>query len=80
MIAPVSIRLEPEIRITLELEAKMRGIGLATYLRQIAGQAARDVRRARIREGSAAVAQHAATSADARAFMDDWGTPDAKAG
>ena len=79
MIAPISIRLDPDVRITLELEAKMRGIGLATYLRQISAQAARDVRRARIREASASVARHAAATPEAHAFLEDWGTPDGTA-
>ena len=76
MTAPISIRLDPGVREMLEAEARAQGIGLATYLRQRAAKAARDVRRARIRAGSAAVAQHVATDRGARAFMDDWGTPD----
>jgi hypothetical protein len=75
MSAPISIRLDPEVRKTLETEAKTRGIGLASYLRQLAAEAAREVRRARIREESAAVARYVATNPEARAFMEDWGTP-----
>jgi len=76
--APISIRLDADVRETLEAEAKAQGIGLASYLRQLAAKAARDVRRARIRAGSAAVARHIATDQSARDFMDDWGTPDAE--
>ena len=41
MSAPVSIRLDDEVRETLEAEARSRNIGLATLLRQIAAEAAR---------------------------------------
>ncbi len=78
MLAPISVRLAPDVRETLEAEAKAQGIGLASYLRQLAAKAARDVRRARIRADSAAVARHVATNPDAREFMADWGTPDAE--
>jgi hypothetical protein len=78
MLAPISVRLAPDVRATLEAEAKAQGIGLASYLRQLAAKAARDVRRARIRADSAAVARHVATNPDAREFMADWGTPDAE--
>ena len=77
MTSPVSIRLDPDVRETLEAEAAARGIGLATYLRQLAATAARDVRRARIRAGSAAMARHVAANPEARAFMNDRGTPEA---
>jgi len=76
MNAPISLRLDADVRATLEAEAKAHGIGLATYLRRLAASAAHDVRRARIRAGSAAVARHVAESQTARDFMADWGTPD----
>jgi hypothetical protein len=76
MSAPISIRLDADVRETLEAEAKAQGIGLASYLRQLAARAANDVRRARIRAGSAAVARHVAENSDARQFVEDWGTPD----
>ncbi len=75
MSAPVSVRLDPDVRETLEFEAKARGMGLATYLRQLAATAAREVRRSRIRAGSVAVARHVKENESAREFMDDWGTP-----
>jgi predicted transcriptional regulator len=78
MSPPISVRLDPEVRQTLESEARAQGIGLASYLRQLAAQAARDVRRARIRAGSAAVARHVASDPDERDFMADWGTPAAE--
>ncbi len=76
MSSPISIRLDADVRETLESEARAHGIGLATYLRDLARQAARDIRRARIRQQSAAVADHIATDPDARRFAEDWGKPD----
>ena len=76
MPTPISIRLDPDVRETLETAARAQGIGLATYLRELARLAARDVRRARIRAQSEAVANHIATDPDARAFAEDWATPD----
>jgi len=75
MTAPISIRLDTEVRDILESEARARGIGLASYLRQLAAEAARDVRRARIRAESETVARYVAANPDARAFVEDWGTP-----
>jgi len=75
MPTPISVRLDDEVRTTLESEARIRGIGLATYLRQIAAEAARNVRRARIRAQSAAVGRAAAWQSDARSFYQDWGSP-----
>ena len=75
MTAPISIRLDSDVRQTLEDEARSRGIGLATYLREMARQAATEVRRARIRAESERVAQHVAQDPAARQFMADWGTP-----
>ena len=77
---PISIRLDDDVRSELEDQAQSRGIGLATLLRELATQAARDARRARIREASSAVATHVAGSAEARAFYESWGTPNADAG
>ena len=75
MVTPVSIRLDDDVQGTLEAAARARGIGLATYLREIAAAEARRVRRDRIREQSRAAAAHVAAMPEARAFYDDWGTP-----
>ena len=75
MTGPVSVRLDEGVRAILEAEANAHGIGLATYLRQIAASAARDVRRRKIREQSAVVARYIAENPKARAFSDFWGTP-----
>jgi hypothetical protein len=79
MSAPISIRLDDDVRNELEAQARARGIGLATLLRDLATEAAREARRARIRQASAAVGAHVATSAEGQAFYEDWGTPRADA-
>jgi hypothetical protein len=75
MTAPISIRLDDSVRATLEAEARDRGIGLATYLRELAADAAREVRRKRIRAQSAEVARYIAENPEAREFAEFWGTP-----
>jgi len=79
MSAPISIRLDDDVRNELEAQARARGIGLATLLRDLATEAAREARRARIRRASAAVGAHVATSAEGQAFYEEWGTPRAEA-
>jgi GNAT superfamily N-acetyltransferase len=74
--APISVRLDADVRAMLESEAQSQGIGLATLLRQLAADAARDVRRKRMRAASEAVARHIAESPDAKAFTESWGAPD----
>jgi hypothetical protein len=75
MAAPVSIRLDDEVRKTLEAEARSRNIGLATLLRQIAAEAARQVKRQKIREQSEAVGRYIASNPEAKEFAEFWGTP-----
>ena len=77
---PISIRLDDDVRDELETQARARGIGLATLLRDLATEAAREARRSRIRQASAAVGSRVATSAEGHAFYEDWGTPRADAG
>lgn len=77
---PISIRLDDEVRDELEVQARVRGVGLATLLRDLATRAARDARRARIREESKRVAEYVASSDEARAFYEDWGTPNLEVG
>ena len=80
MSQPVSIRLDDDVRDELKAQARSRGIGLATLLRDLATAAAREAQRARIREASAAIGARIATSPDGQAFYEDWGTPHADAG
>ena len=75
MAAPISIRLDEDVRKTLEDEARARHIGLSTYLRHIAIETAARLRRERIRGQSRSVGEYVATSPDAAAFYEEWGTP-----
>lgn len=75
MTAPLSVRLDDDVRETLQAEARARRVGLSTYLRQIANEAAARLRRDWIRAQSRAVAEYVAGSPAATAFYDDWGTP-----
>ncbi len=74
----VSIRLDESVQSTLEEAARDQGMGLSSYLRRVAEEEARRVRRERIREQSRAVADYVATSPEAQRFFDDWGTPTAE--
>ena len=71
---PISIRLDDDVQATLEGAAKERGIGLSTYLREVAATEARRLRRERIRAQSKAVGAHIASSAEASSFYADWGS------
>jgi len=76
MAAPVSVRLDDDVRETLEAEARARHIGLSTYLRQIAIETAARLPRVRMmRAQSRAVGEYVASSAEAAVFYDEWGTP-----
>jgi hypothetical protein len=72
MSAPISVRLDDEVRATLEADAKQHGIGLATYLRNLATDRAKLVRKAKIREESRLVAEHNRNDPDAQEFYDFW--------
>lgn len=78
MLAPISVRLDGPTRKILEDEAKILGVGLGRLLREIAEARARDLKKKRIREASAAVGRHVASNPDASAFYRDWGTPHAE--
>jgi hypothetical protein len=77
---PISIRLDDDVREELEAQAQARGVGLATLLRDIATKAARDARKARIRQASEAIGRRAAASSEVRALYDEVGTPTTDAG
>lgn len=72
---PVSIRLDNDVRATLEGAARERGVGLSTYLRELAEIEAKRVRRERIRAQSREVGDYAASSPEGQAFYEDWGMP-----
>ena len=63
---PISIRLDDDVRSELEAQAKARGGGLSTLVRELATAAAREARRARIREASAEVGRLVGASAEGR--------------
>jgi hypothetical protein len=75
---PISVRLDDEIRETLEEEARSRRIGLSAYLREVASAEARRVRRERIRQQSRAVGSYVAASTEAQEFYAEIGSPKAK--
>ncbi|MGH7103712.1 MAG: hypothetical protein ACREFJ_15090 [Acetobacteraceae bacterium] len=68
---PISIRLDDAVRCELEAEARARGVGLATLVRDLVTEAAREARRIRIREASAAVGAHVAHSPEGRALYEE---------
>jgi hypothetical protein len=72
MAAPVSVRLDDEVRATLEADAKQHGIGLATYLRNLATDRAKLVRKANVRTESRHVAEYNRDNPDAQEFYDFW--------
>lgn len=47
--------------------------GLSAYLREIATDEAKRIRRERIRQQSKTVAEYVASSPEATAFYEDWG-------
>jgi len=67
------VRLDDDVRRELEAQARARGVGLATLLRELAAGAARDAKRARIRAQSAAVAKLVNEDEEAARFYEDWG-------
>jgi hypothetical protein len=71
----ISMRLDDEVRHALEAEARSRNLGLSTLLREIATEAARQIKRRRIREQSEAVGRYVASSPEAAEFLEFWGTP-----
>ena len=77
---PLSIRIDDEIRAELEAQASARGIGLSTLIRDLAIDAARSARRARIHAASQRVGRQVAAHPQAEAFYQDWGAPNADGG
>ncbi len=72
----LSIRLDDDVHRELEGDAKGKGVGLATYLRDLATVHAKEIRRARIRAESRRVGEIYRTSNEARELYDTWGAPD----
>jgi hypothetical protein len=74
---PLSIRLEDDQRAELKAEARWREIPVATLVRDLLSEGLQQARRQRILEASAKIGERVATSEKARAFYEDWGTPNA---
>jgi len=73
MVMPVSVRLDDDVKDVLEEEARHLHMGLSSYLRLLASEAAERVRRERIRRQSEAVGAYVGQSQQARGFYEDWG-------
>lgn len=74
---PLSIRLDDDVRDELAAMARQHGVGVTTLARELLTESLRRARRLRIRQASRKVGERVASSAEARAFYDDWGTPGA---
>ena len=74
---PISVRLDDAVRAELERAAQEKGKPLASLVREALTGLAPEIRRARIRKASAAVATHVVGDPKAQAFLADWGTPTA---
>jgi hypothetical protein len=72
----VSIDLDDDIRQILEAEARSRGVELSTLLGELLTDAAKRIKRARIREQSEAVGRYVASHPEAKEFYEFWGRPD----
>jgi hypothetical protein len=75
MASRISVRIDDAVRQILEAEAGSRNIRLSTLLNEIATQAARQIKRRRIREQSEAVGRYIASHPEAKEFYEFWGTP-----
>jgi hypothetical protein len=71
----ISVRIDDAVRQILEAEAGSRNIRLSTLLNEISTEAARQIKRRRIREQSEAVGRYVASSPEAAEFLEFWGTP-----
>ena len=68
--------MDDEVHRELDEDARARGVGLATYLRDLAAARAKAVRGARIRAESRRVGQLYRERAEVSEFYDTWGAPD----
>ena len=75
MATHISISLDDGLRRTLEAEADSRGVTLDALLSDLVTEAARQLRRKRIREQTEAVGRYIASNPEAKEFAEFWGTP-----
>ena len=78
MSAHILIDLDEDLRRTLEAEADSRGVTLDALMSDLVTEAARQLRRRRIREQSEAVGRYVASNPEAKEFYEFWGTPRAE--
>lgn len=71
----LTIRLDPADRAALEAAAAAEGKGVSAYVRELAEAEARRVRRLAILEEGDRVVSHLRRNAEARAELDELGTP-----
>lgn len=71
----LTIRLDPADREILEVEARARGIGLSTFVRKAAEAEADRLRKSAIRAAGQRVMSHVNEIAEARAELEEFGTP-----
>lgn len=71
----LTIRLDAADRAALEAAAEGQGKGLSAFIRELAEAEARRLRRAAIRADGDRVVAHLAGHSEARAELDDIGTP-----
>lgn len=75
MAETLTIRLDAADRAALEEVARGQGKGLSAFVRELAEAEARRVRRAAIRADGDRVVAHLASRPEARAEIDEIGTP-----
>jgi len=73
--ARISISLDGDLRRTLEAEADSRGVSLDALVSELVTEAARQLRRKRIREQAETVGRYVASNPEAKEFYELWGTP-----
>jgi uncharacterized protein (DUF1778 family) len=71
----LTIRLDPDDRAVLEATASRRGQGLSAFVRDLAEDEAKRLRREAIRAEGDEVIAHLAGHGDARAELEEIGTP-----
>src|SRR6266496_1752354 len=76
--AHILINLDEDLRRTLQAEADTRGVSLDALVSELVTEAARQLRRKRIREQTEAVGRYIASNPEAKEFYEFWGTPRAE--
>ena len=76
MTTELTIRLSETRREALEWKAKSLGITLDALVTKVVNQAGEETFRERVRAEVAKLAEHIASSPEAREFLEFWGTPD----